>query len=147
MKSLTVMLVLAMAAASAVQAQDSSPKPAQEYHPLRPVSDCLRPDRLNQWYVLDSRTLIARAGPDRYIVKLQADCPRLGIGQSVVFRANESNRATGWGAICGEAGETVRSRDQPPCAVQSVAKINKDEFDKLEDQAVKGGFLTGPRRP
>ncbi|TBR38817.1 MULTISPECIES: DUF6491 family protein [Dyella] len=146
MKTRIVMLVLAMAISSVVQAQ-SAPKSTPEYHPLRPVSECLRPDRLNQWYVLDNHTIIAKAGPDRYLVKLQNDCPRLGIGQSLRFRANQSNKMTGWGAICGESGETVRSRDEPPCAIQSVSKIDKAEYDKLEDQAVKGGFMTGPHHP
>lgn len=143
MKMLTATLALMLAASSAVQAQNPPPPPAQERHPLRPVSECLRPDRLNQWYVLDNRTIIAKAGPDNYRISLTADCPRLGIGQALTFRANASNRAVGWGAICGEAGETVRSRDQPPCAIQSVVKIDKQEFERLENAARTGGFMTG----
>jgi hypothetical protein len=112
---------------------------APAYTPLRPVSQCLRPDRINEWYVVDSSTVIARTGPDHYLVKLQAVCPQLGIGQSLRFRANPSNTAAGMGALCGEAGETVASRDQPPCGVQSVAKIDKAKFEQLSATAVQHG--------
>ncbi len=43
------------------------------------------------------------------------------------------------GALCGEAGETVASRDQPPCAVQSAAKIDKAQFEQLSAAAIKHG--------
>jgi hypothetical protein len=137
----TVIAILALTAVAAA-GQAYADQPAQEAHqPMRPVSECLRPDRINEWYVVDKRTAIVRTGPDRYLVKLQADCPRLGIGQSLRFRANESNKVAGLGAICGEAGETVRSRDQPPCAIQSVGKIDKAQFDQLEATATQHGFM------
>ena len=140
MKTVTAMLVFAIAAASGWAHADSPA--AGDRHPMRPVSDCLRPDRINEWYVVDKRTVIARTGPDRYLVKLTADCPRLGIGQQLLFRANDSNRAAGMGAICGEVGETVVSRDQPPCGIQSVGKIDKAQFEKLEKHASQHGFMS-----
>lgn len=112
---------------------------APAYTPLRPISQCLRPDRINEWYVVDSSTVIARTGPDHYLVKLQAACPQLGIGQSLRFRANPSNLATGMGALCGEAGETVASRDQPPCGVRSIARIDKAQYVQLSTTAIQRG--------
>ena len=144
MKTVTAMLVFAMAAASGLAHADG---PAGERHPMRPVSECLRPDRINEWYVVDKRTVIARTGPDRYLVKLTADCPRLGIGQQLLFRANDSNRAAGLGAICGEVGETVVSRDQPPCAIDSVSKIDKAQFEKMEKHASQRGFMSNGGTP
>lgn len=137
--ALTLLAAVVLAALPGMAASQTKP-PA--YKPLRPVSECLRPDRINEWYVVDERTVIARTGPDRYLVKLQAKCPHLGIGQSLRFRANRSNQAAGMGALCGEAGETVASRDQPPCAVQSIAKIDKDQFDKLGNHSKQHGTLT-----
>lgn len=125
--------------ASPVQAADED-KPAG-YTPLRPVSECLRPDRINEWYVVDARTVIARTGPDRYVIKLQANCPQLGIGQSLRFLPNRANLAAGMGAMCGEVGETVASRDQPPCAVQSIAKIDKANFDQLSHKASQHSIM------
>jgi hypothetical protein len=112
---------------------------APAYTPLRPISQCLPPDRINEWHVVDSSTVIARTGPDHYLVKLQAACPQLGIGQSLRFRANPSNMATSMGALCGEAGETVASRDQPPCGIQSIARIDKAQYEQLSTTAIQRG--------
>jgi hypothetical protein len=109
------------------------------YTPLRPVNQCLRPDRINQWYVVDSRTVVARTGPDHYLVKLQANCPRLGIGQGLRFNPSRANLSIGMGVLCGEAGETLSSRDQPPCGVQSVAKIDKAQYQQLETLSIESG--------
>lgn len=136
MKSPASFILAGTLAAIGMSAIAAGQAPAA-YTPLRPVSQCLRPDRINEWYVVDSSTLIARTGPDHYLVKLQAVCPQLGIGQSLRFRANPSNTAAGRGALCGEAGETVASRDQPPCGVQSVAKIDKAQFEQLSATAVQ----------
>jgi len=43
------------------------------------------------------------------------------------------------GALCGEAGETMASHDQPPCAVQSISKIDKARFDQLSSKAMQHG--------
>lgn len=94
MKSPASFILAGTLAAIGMSAIAAGQAPAA-YTPLRPVSQCLRPDRINEWYVVDSSTLIARTGPDHYLVKLQAVCPQLGIGQSLRFRANPSNTAAG----------------------------------------------------
>ncbi|WP_430390737.1 DUF6491 family protein [Dyella sp. 20L07] len=137
MKTPASLLLAGAVAVSGAPAFAADQAPA--YTPLRPVSECLRPDRINEWYVVDSQTVIARTGPDHYLVKLQAVCPQLGIGQSLRFRPNRSNLAAGMGALCGEAGETVSSRDQPPCGVQSVTKIDKPQFEQLGAKAMHHG--------
>lgn len=139
MKTPAFLLLAGLLAAMALPGMASGQDKAPAYSPLRPVSECLRPDRINEWYVVDHTTVIARTGPDRYLIKLQAKCPRLGIGQSLRFRPNQGNQAAGMGAMCGEAGETVASRDQPPCAVQSIIKIDKARFDALGSKASKHG--------
>ncbi|WP_266170089.1 DUF6491 family protein [Dyella subtropica] len=151
MKTATAILVLTMAAASGLahadkQADNPADNPAEAHEPLRPVSDCMRPDRINAWYVVDTRTTVVSNGPNYYLIKLESECPRLGIGRSLLFKANESNRIAGLGAICGETGETVQSLPhQPPCAIQSVSKIDKDQFDQMEKQAIQRGY--GNHRP
>ena len=139
MKTPAFLLPAALLAASALPASAVGQDKTPAYTPLRPVSDCLRPDRVNEWYVVDDMTVIARTGPDRYLIKLQAKCPQLGIGQSLRFRPNRANQAAGMGAMCGEVGETVASRDQPPCAVQSISKIDKVQFDSLGSKSRKHG--------
>lgn len=137
MKTRTSLLLAGALAAASFGAWAAEQTPA--YTPLRPISECLRPDRINEWYVVDAQTVIARTGPDHYEVKLQAKCPQLGIGQSLRFHANQSNMAAGMGALCGEAGESVSSRSQPPCAVQSIMKIDKSRFQALGAKATQHG--------
>jgi hypothetical protein len=133
--------LLALSLAVAANAAPAQTKPkAPAYTPLRPVADCLRTDRINEWHIVNSRTITARTGPDRYLVKLQVACPRLSYGPpTLLFHSNRANQAVIPFSICGEAGETVRARDQPPCPIQSVRKIDKAEFDKLSAHASRSG--------
>jgi len=120
------------------------------YHPMRPVSSCLRSDRINEWHVVNARTIIARTGPYRYLVKLQNACQRFTYPStlSLHFHSNRANQAVQPGAICGEAGETVSSSSQPACAIQSVSRIGKTEFDRLREHAVRSGSgADQPTRP
>lgn len=108
--------------------------------PIKPIGDCIRIDQINEWHIVDNRTATVRTGPKRYRVDLQSDCPRLGLGPAgLIFRANPSNQALGNSRICGEVGETVRSREQPPCAIQSVQIIDKAEFDRLSAKSRRSG--------
>lgn len=96
--------------------------------------------------MVDAKTAIVRTGPKRYLVKLQNSCPRLGTPPpGLMFRANPSNLAVNNGRICGEAGETVHSLNQPPCAIESVSLIGKPRFDKLAAHALHHG--TAAERP
>lgn len=146
MKSaLTGLLALSFAlAANTAAAQTKSKAPA--YTPLRPVADCLRTDRINEWHLVDPRAVTVRTGPDRYLVKLQVACPRLSYGPpTLLFHSNAANQAVIPFSICGEAGESVRALHQPPCPIQSVRKIDKAEFDKLSAHATRSG--SGANQP
>jgi hypothetical protein len=140
MKStLTGLFTLTLAiAASAAPAQTKPKAPA--YTPLRPVADCLRTDRINEWHLVNDRTITARTGPYRYLVKLRTACPRLSYGPpTLLFHSNPANQAVIPFSICGEVGESVRALGQPPCPIQSVRKIDKAEFDRLSAHASRSG--------
>lgn len=131
--ALLLSLLVTAAAASA------APAP-QARTPIKPISDCIRIDQINEWHIVDNRTATVRTGPKRYRVDLQSDCPRLGLGPAgLIFRPNPSNQTLGNSRICGEVGETVRSHEQPPCAIQSVQIIEKAEFDRLSAKARRSG--------
>ncbi|KRE97803.1 hypothetical protein ASG87_14855 [Frateuria sp. Soil773] len=135
MKRILPLLPLLVLACTAAQASDA-PAVAK---PL-PYAECIRTSEINEWHVVDARTALVRTGPDRYLVKLQADCPRLGIGApGLLFRASESGKAVGGSRICGGVGETVSARDQPPCAISSVRKIDKAKFESLRKHAARHG--------
>ncbi|MEW9624162.1 DUF6491 family protein [Rhodanobacter geophilus] len=146
MKSaLTGLLALSLAVAASAASAQTKPK-APAYAPLRPVADCLRTDRINEWHVVNPRTLTVRNGPNRFLVKLQAACPQLSYGPPTLrFQPNEANRAVAPFSICGEAGESVRSTQPPRCPIQSVRKIDKAEFDKLSAHAGRSG--SGANQP
>ena len=134
MKRLPSLLPFAFVACTAAVAGNApAHKPLDYQH-------CIQTDKINEWYVAGARTALVRTGPDRYLVRMQNDCPRLGVGvPGLLFRANASNKAVGNGRICGEAGETVQARDQPPCAIASVTMIDKAQFDAMRKHAARQG--------
>lgn len=136
MKTIIPLLLLALTVgASTVQAAET-PSARTPLH----TSDCIDPSQINEWHIVDARTAIVRTGPKRYLVTLQSACPRLGIPpRGLVFRPNRSNALVNQGRICGEVGETVHSRNQPPCAIESVSKIDKPRFDQLSARAKRHG--------
>lgn len=135
MKRLPSLLLLAAAGCTSALAGGTSPA----RKPL-PYAQCIQTDKINEWYIVNPRTALVRTGPYRYVVHLQADCPRLGIGvPGFLLRANESNKAAGGGRICGETGETVSARGQPPCAISSLTTVDKAEFDRMRAHAARHG--------
>jgi Family of unknown function (DUF6491) len=131
-------LCISLLAAGTVHGADELPN-----KPMRPVADCINTSRINEWYVLDAQTVTVRTGPDRYLVKTEASCPWLGTGQKLGFRASPDKRAIGLPRICGDSGDVVFSRDQPPCGVQAVTKLDKATFDQMKAQAKHNGFIAG----
>lgn len=130
MKTIAPILLLAFALGAVHAAETPSAR-----SPLK-ASDCIDITQINEWHIVDARTAIVRTGPKRYLVTLQSACPLLNNRpQGLMFHANASNISNNQGRICGEVGETVRSRNQPPCAIESASKIDKARFDQLTAQA------------
>ncbi|MBE1161694.1 DUF6491 family protein [Dyella acidiphila] len=102
-----------------------------------PNNDCLRVSQINEWHIVDPRTVIVQAGPyQRYLVKLQADCQKLGIGNpGLMFIGSSGDRAIQPDRICGAVGEKVRARYQPACAIQSLSLIDQATFNDLRTKA------------
>lgn len=114
-------------------------EPGRARSPL-PANECIDTTQINEWYIVDARTAIVRTGPKHYLVTLQNDCPRLGTPPpGLIFRPNPSNAIVNRGRICGEVGETVHSRYQPPCAIESVSRIDKARFKQLGEHAIRHG--------
>ncbi|GGA06879.1 hypothetical protein ISN74_13830 [Dyella caseinilytica] len=142
---MSVMLFFALAAnAGLAFAQSSTPART----PLR-NNDCLRISQINEWHVIDDRTAIVQAGPyQRYLVKLQADCQKLGIGNpGLRFIGSRADRATQPDRICGSAGEKVAARYQPGCAIQSLSLIDQATFNDLRNKAKRNSTTTQQPAP
>lgn len=136
MKMLLPFLLLAVTSGiGTARAGDQTPA-----HVPLPAGECIDTTQINEWHIVDARTAIVRTGPKRYLVTLRNDCPRLGTPPpGLIFRANPSNAVNNRGRICGENGETVHSRYQPACAIESVSRIDKDRFDQLSVKAKRHG--------
>lgn len=133
------LLALPLALAANVALAQTKPK-APAYTPLRPVSSCLRIDRISDWHIVDARTITVRTGPIRYLVTLRTACPRLSYGPPTLrFHVSQANKAVAPFSICGEVGESVSSPTQPDCPIQSVRPIDKAMFDRLNAKAQRSG--------
>lgn len=131
---------LLLACAVSAQAQNAPPGPRNEL----PFNDCMRTDRINEWAVVDARTVAVRNGPNHFVVKTSTDCPRMDLGGGIHFKSSNSDKAMGEMRICGGIDEKIVRRDDPPCQIQSVETIDKAQFDKLKKKAKRHGSGAEP---
>jgi hypothetical protein len=124
-----MLLALSIGATGSVKAVDGPTPHAQ----LR-AADCIDTSRINDWKIVDERTAIVRMGPKHYLVKLKSSCPQLSHPPGLIFNTR-STAGADQGRICGGIGETVHSRGQPACAIDSVSMINKAQFNQLSADA------------
>lgn len=135
----TVLLALTTVASAA----QAAPAPPSAASPL-PAAQCIQTDRINDWHIVGARTAIVRTGPKNYLVTLKSDCPQLSHPPGLIFSSSPNHQGMNQGRICGAIGETVHSRGQPPCGIESVTLIDKKHYDQLTDEAKryrKGGAM------
>ncbi|HEY4292146.1 DUF6491 family protein [Luteibacter sp.] len=125
---------------AAVQAQDTSPQARNEL----PVNDCMRTDRISNWAMVDNRTVVVANGPNFFKVTTTVDCPRMDLGGGIRFRAAENIKAVAPMRICGSINEQIVRRDDPPCQIGSVEKIDKATYKSLEKNARHKGSGAEP---
>lgn len=133
-------ILFLLASGSALGAQPAPPR-----RPIKPPFDCIQIPQINAWHIVDDRTLTVGNGPRLFRVDLPSRCPQLGYGSpSLRFRANPSNRAIGNAVICGEVGESVSGEQPPPCPIQSVTRIDKPAYRRLNLKSRQGGSGAKP---
>lgn len=118
--------------------------------PIRPVSQCLRTDRISDWKVIDDQHLMVKSLGSRYFdIRLTTHCPRLTTSSYIGFRdgvqplmqpsrragnAPGQNPTTTDGRICGDIGDAVIPQTgtvdstQPPCDIASIQRIDEDTW-------------------
>lgn len=111
---------------------------AAAHEPLRPMSECLDPDRARGWHLIDSDELLVDAGRKKYHLELTHSCPDLAFAMTVGFRSGD-----GIGRICGSAGDTVLMRKRSlvdiPCRIGKVTPLTKEQYqERLDDEQPKG---------
>lgn len=154
MKTSLLLMVGATLMASAVPAIAAERTGAK---PIRPVSQCLRTDRISDWKVIDDQRLLVKSLGNRYFdIQLANHCPRLTSSSYVGFRdgvqplmspsrpassAPGQNPTTTDGRICGDIGDAVIPQagsidmSQPPCDIASIRPMDAESWKS----AVKAG--------
>ena len=125
---------------AAVQAQDARAQTRQEL----PVNDCMRTDRISNWAMVDNRTVVVANGPNYFKITTNVDCPRMDLGGGIRFRGAENIKAVAPMRICGSINEQIVRRDDPPCQISTVEKIDKATYKKLEKNAKHKGSGAEP---
>lgn len=100
-----------------------------------PVNECMRTDRISNYAVIDDRTVTVANGPNFYKVTTNVDCPRMDLGGGVHFHTAENVKAVAAMRICGSITEQIVRRDDPPCQIESVQKIDKATYEQLNKGA------------
>lgn len=136
-----VVSALLLLASCSAAAADISAVPSR--HEL-PYGSCLRTDRINEWSVIDARTVTVRNGPHHFLVKTTVDCPRMTLGGGLRFRTSNSDRAMGGMRICGGINEKIVRRSEPACSIQSVSTISKATFVNLGNKTMRHGSGAEP---
>jgi hypothetical protein len=128
MRTLSLSLAWMLAALGAPALAAERPDPG--YAPVRPMSECLDPDRARSWHLLDSDEVLVDAGRKRFHLQLQFACPELGHDHTVVFRAG-----TGIGRLCGHPGDvivTVPARGRRThCPISSITPLGPEQYEAL----------------
>jgi hypothetical protein len=104
----------------------------------------MRTDRISNYAVVNDRTVIVANGPNFYKITTDVDCPRIGLGGGIRFVGAENIQAVAPMRICGSITEKIARRDDPPCQIQSVTKIDKKTYQKLEKNAQRKGSGAEP---
>jgi hypothetical protein len=127
----TVALLIAAALISPVaigQDADETAKPESSYKPLRPMSQCLIPERVRDWAYINDQEILVNAGRKKYRIRMSYGCPALAFGVFIRF-----DPGPGIGRMCGNLNEAVIA-DGTRCHVAAVERIDQDEWDETLKQ-------------
>ena len=149
MKTLSILLATSLSLAPAATAGDL---PDAESQPLRPRSQCLIPDDVKNWVVIDDRRLVVEAAGDRFFdIQLTSDCTELRTRPYISFSSEArpwqgGTRADDMGAeddrICGDANDAVVARGGEPmvpasCAIAGVRRIDQSTYDSISGESTQ----------
>ncbi len=133
MKTRTAVLVSMLLATSTIAPMAMASDSTSTGKAITPVSECLDLTHPSQIYAPDNKTVIVKTGPKYFRIDLKAECPRLGLGTPQLVPGNSN---AGMRVMCGDVGDKVVNIDGLPCAVESMSRIDKDAFEKLEAKAL-----------
>lgn len=149
MKTLPLLVILL--SSTAAVAGERAPTPAAP--PLQPVSECLVPDEVRDWGVVDKRRLVVETLGERYYdIKLSFDCSDLQTRPRISFRNGASNGSTTLAKTAGADGEricgdindaVVPHGSEPPtgkaCDIAQIRRIDKATYEGVFGKPAEEG--------
>ena len=131
--AIAALLVLALGAAHAQQDPVAQSEPAASTStvaaavPIRPVSQCLDPTRIQRWQRLDAHLVAVLTRNDQYFeLRFAADC---SADRSKPSAWQMSSQAPA--RLCGYAGETAISAQGDMCGIASMKRLDRAQYETL----------------
>lgn len=131
--------------------------PTQAFPILQPTSECLVPDEVKNWGVIDQRRLVVETLGQRYYdIKLTSDCSELQTrpqisfrnGSSLGFAGTSSTLAATMGAddsrICGDINDAIVAHGSEPatgkaCDIAQIRRIDAGTFEAVFGKSSEEG--------
>jgi len=137
---------------------------------LMPASECLVPDEVKNWGVIDKRRLVVETLGQRYYdIKLTSDCSELQTRPRISFRNGSSLGSAGTtptlaetmgadaGRICGDINDAVVPHGSEPatgkaCDIAQIRRIDASAFEGVFGKSAEDGnalldAADGPAQP
>jgi hypothetical protein len=113
---------------AALPALASAPGPAAET-PVRHLrgSECLDPNLVRGFHSLDRNQVIVDAGRHFYRIEVAPSCWNLRFASVIAFRGDIVS-----GRVCGTPHDEILVRGEPPCRIQAMSLMTKDEYKQLQ---------------
>lgn len=152
MKMIPMFAVLLASTAAAAGELPTPSAPA-----LQPASECLVPDEVKNWGVIDQRRLVVETLGERYYdIKLTSDCNELESRPRISFRNGSSPGFAGVtatlaatmgaddGRICGDIHDAVIPHGSEPatgkaCDIAQIRRIDAETFEGVFGKSAEDG--------
>jgi hypothetical protein len=100
--------------------------------PLRPLAECLDPDRARGWTSISDKEIMVDTGRDKFFLRFPKSCSDLNFTPVLRFRPS-----VGSTRICGHSTDAVlgdsRGGVAIPCTISSIVSIDSKRYRELRD--------------
>ena len=111
---------------AALPALASAP-PADPPPQFQRGSECLDPHLVRGFHTLDHNQVIVDAGRRYYLIEAAPSCWNLRFASVIAFRGDIAS-----GRVCGAPLDEILVRGEPPCRIQRMSLLTKDEYKQVQ---------------
>lgn len=120
----TILAAALVLAALPALATDPAPDTPDRY--LR-GSECLDPTLVRGFHTLEHNQVIVDGGRRFYLIEVPSTCWNLRFASVIAFRGDLAS-----GRVCGTLHDEILVRGEPPCRIQRVSLLTKDEYRQMQ---------------